>query len=229
MNTLERNFARIWPRPVWMYLSEFLADISVIGWSLCSRRKVKYSVKCSAPPPTLELTGECFTFNPIFDWAAWGNVCVSRTRRNNPSQFIQYKLLILDKCLGRAWKSKQSQNANTEYKTKKENRKQLAHAVSDELCPLTEGGLISVIHYAVKHVILIGSATWMDDVCLCLRLVCWILHRYWTALVHLPDHSVRYGWFDSYALVSRARDRPGADAADNPISSMSYTSRSSSI
>ena len=34
----------------------------LIGWSLRSRReKKKYSVKCSAPPPTLELTGECFT------------------------------------------------------------------------------------------------------------------------------------------------------------------------
>jgi len=36
----------------------------LIGWSLRSRRNEKYSVKCSAPPPTLELTGECHDIQP---------------------------------------------------------------------------------------------------------------------------------------------------------------------
>ncbi len=36
----------------------------LIGWSLRSRRNEMYLMKCSAPPPTLELTGECYGIQP---------------------------------------------------------------------------------------------------------------------------------------------------------------------
>ena len=38
--------------------------IRLIGWLLRSRRNEKYSIKCSAPPPNPELTGECYGIQP---------------------------------------------------------------------------------------------------------------------------------------------------------------------